>query len=147
MGTSISREKRSNFQRATRAKLISAYVELATLAEPVNDGHLQACNFCHPENDKRQQPAAIVRCFRSRPLGMDGEQERPEAPPSWSSMANKQPQKATAAAAILGWLLSLAAARGVQVPVDPGVLLRIDRGTGGRRQAGPGSPCAQGRRD
>lgn len=43
--------------------------------------------------------------------------------------ANKQPQKATAAAAILGWLLSLAAARGVQVPVDPGVLLRIDRGT------------------
>jgi len=70
-----------------------------------------------------------VRCFESRPLGMAGEGERPEAPPSWSSMANKQPQKAPAAAAILGWLLSLAAARGVQVPVDPGVLLRIDRGT------------------
>lgn len=39
----------------------------------------------------------------------------------------KQPQKATAAAAILGWLLSLAAARGV--PVDLGVLLRIDKVT------------------
>ena len=55
-----------------------------------------------------------MRCFESRPLGMAGEGERPEAPPSWSSMANKQPQKAPAAAAILGWLLSLAAARGVQ---------------------------------
>ena len=48
MGTSISSEKCSNFQRATRAKLISAYVELATLVEPVNDGHLLACNFCNP---------------------------------------------------------------------------------------------------
>ena len=76
-----------------------------------------------------QSSRRLVRCFESRPLGMAGEGERPEAPPSWSSMANKQPQKATAAAAILGWLLSLAAARGVQVPVDPGVLLRIDRGT------------------
>ena len=63
MGTSISSEKRSNFQRATRAKLISAYVELATLAEPVNDGHLQACNFCHPEvnthtNEHQRTPFA-----------------------------------------------------------------------------------------
>ena len=49
MGRSLSCEKRSNFQRATRAKLISAYVELATLAEPVNDGHLLACKFFHAD--------------------------------------------------------------------------------------------------
>ena len=35
-----------------------------------------------------------------------------------SSVSAPRARKATAAAAILGWLLSLAAARGVQVPVD-----------------------------
>ena len=47
LGTSISSKKRSIFPRATRAKLTPAYVELATLAEPAGDGHLQACKFSH----------------------------------------------------------------------------------------------------
>ena len=48
LARSISSEKRSEFPRATRTNLIPDYVELATLAEPVDDGHPQACKFSHP---------------------------------------------------------------------------------------------------
>ena len=44
---SISSKKCSNLRRATRAKITPDYVELATLAEPAGDGHLQACKFSH----------------------------------------------------------------------------------------------------
>ena len=37
LGMSIPSEKRSNFQRATRAEVTAASVELATLAEPTDD--------------------------------------------------------------------------------------------------------------
>ena len=43
--TSISSEKRSNFQRATRAEVTAVSVELATLAEPTDDGNLSAYKF------------------------------------------------------------------------------------------------------
>ena len=44
-----SKQKRSNFKRATRADVTTAFVELATLAEPADDGHLSTCKFCNPE--------------------------------------------------------------------------------------------------
>ena len=48
LGSSISSEKCSNFQRATRAEVTTASVELATLMEPTDDGHPSACKFSHP---------------------------------------------------------------------------------------------------
>ena len=45
---SISSKKCSNLRRATRAKITPDYVELATLAEPTDDGHLSTCKFCNP---------------------------------------------------------------------------------------------------
>ena len=48
LGRSISSEKPSKFPRATRANLTPHYVELATLAEPVDGGRPLACKFCNP---------------------------------------------------------------------------------------------------
>ena len=48
LGRSIPSENRSNFRRATRADVTSAFVELATLAEAADDGHLRSCKFLHP---------------------------------------------------------------------------------------------------
>ena len=48
LGRSISSEKRSKFSRATRACLTPDYVELATLADPTDDGHPLACKFSNP---------------------------------------------------------------------------------------------------
>ena len=45
LASSIPSEKRSNFQRGTRAEVTAVSVELATLAEPTDDGHLSAYKF------------------------------------------------------------------------------------------------------
>ena len=48
LGRSISSENHSIFPRATRAEVSTASVELATLAEPTDDGHPSACKFLNP---------------------------------------------------------------------------------------------------
>ena len=56
---------------------------------------------------------------------MQGRGPRDSRPPLPAQAAKRK--KATALAAVLGWVLSLAAARGVEI--DPDLLLRLDRGT------------------